>query len=369
MIYPKTNYTEAIIRTFDLHSPESLFKTCNFSKTKINFITNPVLSSLIKTYIHPSKLPHKNLLIESKTDMAYCKLAGHAITRISEELRSNSNFFYETKRRLLSHHRGSFFSSFNEIFVASYLKELDYQISFNSSSETSKPDIEARDKDTLSLDVKTFPDNEFWFEAQIHSLFPQLMKFIHQLPNIKLLAFVTENDIQFKKDFQYAMLNFLNTKRDQNLKSCSIMQMPQVQYIGSQGVELKDLISNSSIRIIPSIPLSDEIILSIIEKAISQQSKAAGDGLTWILFPNDKDFSMGRRLVWEVSSIPQKLKGTSNNLVLYDFYIKPNANPTKLDIRFGADFLINTDKHPKISKQSYNDYFYKLINTPTFFIP
>ena len=366
MRYPRTNYTESITQFFDLKTKSQFIEFCGFSNTNPILITNPILSALVKVFLDPAEVPASLISTWSDNDMAYCKFTGHVLARVALEARSNKRYFEELKHKLLGYRRGQYFSAVNEIIVASYLKYLGYSTKFNSSFESAKPDIEVNGNFKFAIDVKTFPDNEFWFEGQILDIMPQLFTLLKELVNVNLIAFVSKHNSKVKKELIDALTIYIRTKQAQNLSSCSIF--PFSQYAGTQGIALKNIRGNSTLRIIPSIPLNDDEILAPLYKAVKQQTSVSSEGMTWILFPNDKEFSMGRRLVWEVSNIPNKMKEINNNLVLYDFYIRTNEKTSQWETRYGADFLIDTDKYPNITKKTFDSYFIELLNTPTIYI-
>lgn len=362
MKIPLFNYSYQILNILNI-SENDIVK-CVKGITEKHFITNPILATLSRTYF--DKEIENSIISIPDDDLLLTRLSGHILTYIKDDITKNINYKEEVKRKFLSYNEGPFTSSFSEIFVGGYLKFLGLNIDFSSSKEKGSPDIKVTGDLVFSSDIKTFPDMEFWLKDQVSSLSTELIKIINQCRNFNLMIFVTRTK-GFKKEVVKSILNFLNTRKTQQGKTCMVTNMPQ--YEGNQGYTIGKKSNNVVFRFIPNFTHGDEELNALMEKAIKQQNSKTKDGITWMMFPHPKSNPIFRRLVWEVSTIPKKMQESGTGLILYELFseVDPKDN-TKIKLHSAADFLINDNFSKKINRKSFDEYISFLLSKPTIFI-
>lgn len=326
----------------------------DFSKCKLKFLTNIGCSF---SYI---------ILNSDDTDMGYCKISGQILASVLGEIKANSNYLKELRRKIPFPMAGSYFSQLNEIIVGSYLKFLGYKIKFNSSRESGKPDIEVIYTQKFAIDVKMFPNDLFWFEDTVSKITLPIIECLNSVNNLSIIGFISKNSNKAKIEIISCLKSFLRTGKSQRSETSFIML--NNMYIGKQGVLIFNKSTNSSFRIIPSIPMTEKRLDDLMQKAIKQQTSASKEGITWMFFPNDDDVSLGRRIMWEVTGIPKKMLETNNGLVLCELKVQKGDIPSKWNVKTGMDLLIDNSKYPKINKDTFNDYISSIVNQPTIFL-
>lgn len=362
MKLPLFNYTYQILNIIGIDEKD-VTKRLSETKNK-SFISNPILATLSRTYFGTDF--DRIIISIPDNDLMQTRLTGHVLSFIRKEIEENLNYKNELKRKFLECNDGPFSSVFNEIFVGGYLKYLGLNIKFSSSQENGKPDIEASGELNISSDVKTFPDMEFWLEDQLNSLFIDLINIINKCKNFYIIIFVT-NTKGFKKEFLKLIIEFLNTGKTQQGKTCMIMNTPN--YAGNQGFAITNKTNNVTFRFIPNFVLGDDDLNKLINKANKQQESGEGEGITWLMFPHPKPGNIERRIVWEVSDIPKTMQDRGIGLVLYEIFseIDPTDNK-KINIKSAADFLLKDQFKGKINRESFDGYISKLLSTPTLIV-
>jgi hypothetical protein len=367
MKYPKTNYSNVFCDLFNLKTESDFSSHINSRQNIPVFLSNPTLSALLKIYAKPSSLPSNIVLGSEDIDMGNCKISGCILNSVIEEVKANSNYLKELKRKILSPMAGPYFSQLNELIVGSYLKSLGYKIKFNSSREIGKPDIEVISPQQFAIDVKMFPNDLFWFEDTVSKVTFPVFECLNTVKNVSILGFISKNSIKAKKEIVSCLKLFLKTGKPQQSETSSVLL--NSMYVGNQGVLIFNSKTNSSFRIIPSIPMTEKRLDDLMQKAIKQQASASKEGITWVFFPNEEDASLGRRIMWEVSEIPKKMVELNNGLVLYELKVVKGNIPSQWNIKSGVDCLVDNSKYPKINKGSFDKFISKIVNTPTIFLP
>jgi len=367
MKYPKTNYSNVFCDLFNLKTESDFLSLINSKRNIPVFLSNPTLSSLLKIYLKPSSLPSNIVLSSDDIDMGNCKISGYILNSVLEEVKANPNYLKELRRKILSPMAGSYFSQLNELIVGSYLKFLGYEIKFNSSRDVGKPDIEVITPQQFAIDVKMFPNDLFWFEDTISKITLPVFECLNTVRNVSILGFISKNSIKAKKEIVSCLKLFLETDKSQQSETSSVLL--NSMYVGNQGVLIFNSNTNSSFRIIPSIPMTEKRLDELMQKAIKQQTSVSKEGITWVFFPNEEDASLGRRIMWEVSEIPKKMVEINNGLVLYELKVLKGDIPSQWNIKSGIDYLIDNSKYPKINKDSFDKFISKIINKPTIFLP
>jgi hypothetical protein len=367
MKYPKTNYSNVFCDLFNFESESDFLSLIRVKQNIPVFLTNPTLSALLKIYVKQRNLPPNIVLTSDDTDMGNCKISGHILNSVSDEVKANQNYLRELRRKILSPMAGTYFSQLNELIVGSYLKSLGYEIKFNSSQESGKPDLEVVTPHRLAIDVKMFPDDLFWFEDTVSKVTLPVIECLNNVRNVSILGFISKNSIKAKKEIVSCLKLFLETGKPQQSETSSVLL--NSMYVGNQGMLIFNSKTNSSFRIIPSIPMTEKRLDKLMQKAIKQQASVSKEGITWVFFPNEEDASLGRRIMWEVSEILKKMVELNNGLVLYELKVLKGDVPSQWNIKSGIDCLVDNSKYPKINIGSFDKFISEIVNIPTIFLP
>ena len=360
-MYPRTNYTLYLKNFLEIKDDGSNLSSIQ-GKSR-DFITNPILSTLIKTY-NPELLKNKVVLSGSgNIDMAYARLLGHSINCLKGELEANPNYKKEIKRKLLNSKFGSFYTAYAELFVGGYLKNIGYKVEFNSSKEEGLSDIiSVKDKETLSNEVKTYPDREAWLEDTLTPLMPSFWKILNSVSNVYLFVFATKMH-GFRNGIIKSIEEYFKTRKDVKNDFCWITNVGNI-YGEDEGILIASPKRNAQIRFKVSFDAYHDT-KSLFEKSVKQNKFSRVKGITWMLFPHPKPISLERKVLWYDSSILSEMKNNGIGVVLFEVFPTISEDFTKWEIQSGANFLLTPEHESLINSKSFNDYIDFLISKST----
>lgn len=363
--YLKTNYFYYLEKFFGTALIEAIPKLENIylrnqsSKSKYfsqNFVTNPILRVFLICAKENGDTIRFDMsrLSGSDSDYVYLKFLGHLVNYLRDEIYSNKDYEAEIKKRLLSYNSGNFYSAYCELIIGGFLKHNGCMIKFNSSKQNGIPDVVVNEPIRFANEAKLFPDSEYWLMDKINNLKDTFLSFLKQFSNAEVIVLLTTVE-NFETDFPNLFSLFLRSggKGQQN---GSITIMRNSMYIGSQGYVIDYVPNNSKIRIIPSIPMRDEVIQKILDKSEEQFKNSGIKGITWISFPHPKGGAIERRIIGQVSELPNKFKKNNLGMVLYDFMPVSNIDTYRGGIMYALDAFLSESQLEFINNAEFGSF-------------